>query len=341
MILFCVLIIPVLYILIRVILYSIVKKNGKFSYDGFSAAGFAYNSEKDIFYSTRNAWQKNFGYTHLYDVAAPIFRMIVDTEPIRFKYNDKNWLITFWKGQYGIVTGAEIGIYCTTEKKVNKKTVYLPVNDNEMLNMDFILYKNNEVISKVKCKHWWLAIFKLGMFSKPKELSMDITLTFLDKEMLAAFLKSFKKLGYKDKHYKVFDNTFCFKYKKPRTRKVWTRTWITDAIRQHLNRKNVELYNKYLEDFIDDNKIDDYRKSNNNLIMVNDLLPDLLKNNSESKIESEAVIDNRTDRKIESKPIKKNISKKSETNIKNIIIRRKKSVIFLDSSVYPRTRVNK
>lgn len=284
-------IIPIICILIRIALLLIVKKYGKFSYDGFSAAGFAYSSKKDIFYSTKNAWQKNFGYTHAYDVLAPIFRMIIDTEPIKFYYNNKNWLITFWKGQYGIVTGAEVGIYCTKQQNVNKKTVYLPANDNEMLNMYLILYKNGEVITKVSARHWWLAIFKLGMFSWPKELSMDINITFLDHEMLEAFLNSFKKLGYSSKDFTIIDNTFCFKYIKPRTRKVWTRSWLLDKIRQFWNRKNADLYNKYLIDLIDDNGIDDSKTTENKkLIMVNELLPDLIKSTYEKQDDTKQIV---------------------------------------------------
>lgn len=278
MIILFLLIIPIIYLLIKIILYLIINKYGKFSYDGFSAAGFAYNSEKDIFYSTKNAWQKNFGYTHMYDVLAPIFNMIIDTEPVKFYYNNKNWLITFWKGQYGIVTGAEVGIYSTNEQKVNKKTVYLPVDNNEMLCIYLVLYKNGKVITKIISKHWWLAIFKLGMFSNPKELSVDINIIFPNQEMLQAFLKSFKKLGYTSKDFTIIGNAFCFKYIKPRTRKVWTRTWLTDKIRQSFNRKNVKLYNEYLVNLIENNKIDDSLNPNNNLIMINELLPDLLKN---------------------------------------------------------------
>lgn len=277
MIILCFIFIPIFYIIIKLILYFIVCKLGKFSYDGFSIAGFNYNSKKDVFYSTKNAWQKKFGYSHMYDVGAPIFRMIIDTEPIRFYYNNKNWLITFWKGQYGIVTGAEIGIYCTTEQRVNKKTIYLPANDNEMLNMSFVLLKNKNIIAKTAGKHWWLTVFKLGMFSKPKELVMDINMTFPNKQMLNAFLTSFKKLGYKDKDYKVIDNTFCFIFKKPKTHKVWTRNWLMDSIRQSFNHKNVNLYNKYLSDVIETNGIDDSKTNNKDLIMLKDLVPDVLK----------------------------------------------------------------
>lgn len=272
-----------IYLFIKLILFFVTKKFGKFSYDGISVAGFSYNSEKDIFYSTRNAWQKNFGYSHLYDVAAPLFRMIIDTEPIRFSYNGKHWLITFWKGQYGIVTGAEIGIYNTKERKIRKNTVYLPVNDNEMLDMCFVLYKKGKKLIKIEAKHWWLAAFKLGEFSKPKELDMDINLTFPNREMLESFVKSFKKLGYNNDDYRIIDRTFIFNYKKPKTRKVWTRFWMFDSISQALNKKNVNLYNRLLANSIDDNNYDD-SKNNGKVILLSGFVPDFLKGQTENDI---------------------------------------------------------
>lgn len=313
MIILFLVILPIFLILIKLILFLIVKKYGKISYDGLSVAGFAYHSEKDIFYSTKNAWQKNFGYTHMYDVFAPVFRMIIDTESIKFHYDNKNWLISFWKGQYGIVTGAEIGIYCTKNPKVNKKTLYLPVKDSEMLDMRLILYKKGEVLTKVEAKHWWLAIFKLGMFSKPKDLTMDVKLTFSNQDMLHAFLKSFKKLGYKEKHYTIINNTFYFTFIKPRTPRVWTRFWLADKIRQFFNKKNVELYNTYLGDLIDDNRKDD--SNSKNLIVLKDFLPDLLKGTTDE---------------IEVKRITKKIIDDKNNNI-----------VFLNSKVASFTRVNK
>lgn len=278
------LLIPVIYIIVRFILYLISYSYGKFSYDGFSAAGFKYNSKKDLFYSTKKPWQKSFGYGHIYDIAAPIFRMIIDTEPIKFYYNNKNWLISFWKGQYGITTGAEIGIYSTNNKRVNRNTIYEAVNPNEMLDMSFTLYKNGKKIMNVSDKHWWLTAFKLGMFSNPKDLSMDIKITFNEKGMLTAFLKSFKKLGYRNKDFKVVDNTFYFLYKKPHTTQVYTRTWLTDRIVQFKNRRNVELYNKYLSDLLETDGVDNSIVDNNdNLIMVNDLVPDILKNSEDDE----------------------------------------------------------
>ena len=288
MIIICLICTTLLYVLVKIILFFITSKFGKFSYDGLNVAGFSYDSENDLFYSTRNAWQKNFGYSHMYDLGAPLFRMIIDTEPIKFSYNNKQWLITFWKGQYGITTGAEIGIYSTKQEKVDNKTIYLPVSEDEMLDMSFILYKNKKRIIKISAKHWWLAAFKLGMFSNPSELSMDINITFPNKEMLSAFLKSFKKLGYKEKHYKIIDNTFIFNYRKPKTKKVWTRFFLTDFITQSLNKKNVNLYNKYLLDYLDNNKHDD-SGDNKNYILVSEFIPDFFKINSDSNIRNNIV----------------------------------------------------
>lgn len=282
-IIICCFLIPLIYVLLKLIICFFVKLFGRISFDGFSFAGFSYDTKKDIFYSTRNAWQKNFGYTHLYDVCAPLFQMIIDTEPVRFYYNNKNWLISFWKGQYGITTGAEVGVYCTNELEVDKKTVYLPAGDNEMLDMSFILYRKGKEITRIKAKHWWLAIFKLGMFTKPKDLTMHVAICFPDEEMLDAFLTSFKRIGYKDKDYKVTNNTFYFIFKKPKTRKVWTRSRGLDGIRQFFNHQNVKLYNKVLGDVIDKSGVENMPHKEEKIILVNDLIPDALHNKNNKK----------------------------------------------------------
>jgi hypothetical protein len=278
------LIIPLFYFPIKLILYIITTKYGKFSYNGISAFGFAYDKDSDIFYSTKDAWQKNFGYSHLYDVASPLFRIILDTESVKFYYNNKNWLITFWKGQYGIVTGAEIGVYYTNQKYITKKTLYFPA-EKDMLDMEFTLFYKGFKIASIKDLHWWLALFKIGMFSKPKDLTMDIKITFKDEDMLNAFLTAFKKLKYKEKDYTVINNTLSFTYIKPHTHKVWTRIWLFDLIRQFWNKQNVKLYDKYLSDAIATNN-----KENEKLILLDKFIPDILKNNSNTSSKKANVI---------------------------------------------------
>ena len=82
------------------------------------AAGFAYEPKGDYFYSLMDCWQRKVGYCRLYDEGSPLFNMIMDCEPVTFSYAGKRWLIELWKGQYGITTGAEIGIYNTSREDV-------------------------------------------------------------------------------------------------------------------------------------------------------------------------------------------------------------------------------
>lgn len=333
------LLLPFLYVPIKLILCLIVAKFGKLSYDGFSALGFSYDSTKDLFYTTRNAWQRHFGYCYLYDLSAPIFRMIIDTESVRFYYNNKNWLISFWKGQYGMTTGGEVGIYYTNQKIVDKKTLYFPVADNYLLDMKINLYKNDQLIASASDKHWWLGIFKLGMFSRPKDLKMDVCITFPNKVMLDAFLKAFVKLGYRYKDYKVDGNIFRFTFKKPHTRKVWTRSWILDSIRQHYNKKNVMLYDRYLADLFDNNMIDDSIENNNNLIMLKDVVPDVLRNDKtgddHKDVENDVLEDiNKEIAYLPYTPIEKSIEKQFDF----LMPKQEKKDIYIAEDVYSPSR---
>ena len=48
---------------------------------------------------------------HSLRLRLPRFQMVFDALPIYFDYRGRTWLIELWKGQYGINTGAELGIY--------------------------------------------------------------------------------------------------------------------------------------------------------------------------------------------------------------------------------------
>ena len=82
--------------------------------------GFAYDLRRDIIYSLKHAWQREFGYGKLYDEMAPVMNMVIHSEPIYFEYDNRRWMIEFWKGQYGITTGAEVGIYVEKERDDEK-----------------------------------------------------------------------------------------------------------------------------------------------------------------------------------------------------------------------------
>src|SRR5690242_20482520 len=74
-------------------------------------AGFLYDPDQDIIYSRMDALQRNFGYAFGYDAAALAMNAVIDCEPVFFDYDGKHWMIELWKGQYGLETGCEIGVY--------------------------------------------------------------------------------------------------------------------------------------------------------------------------------------------------------------------------------------
>lgn len=260
--------IPIIYTTLKFIINFFFYKFSNISYRGFNAFGFKYDEKKETFNSTINSWQRNFGYTRLYDVFSPILNIIIDTLPIVFNYDNKNWLITFWKGQYGMTTGGEVGIYYTDCKYIDKNTFFFPIKNKDMLDIELCLYKKNKYITQIKDKHWWLATFKLGMFSNPKDLSLTVKITFKNKEMLHCFLKSFKKYHYSKKLYYTKDNVFYFNFKKSHAKKVWTRFFLTDMIIQNYNKKRVKFYNEFIKDNV----------NNENGIPINDYIPDIFKN---------------------------------------------------------------
>ena len=106
--------------------------------------GYCYEPVQDIFSTIHNPWQRNFGFTHAYDVSAPYFNMVYDYQTVYFDYDGKTWLIEFWKGQYGINTGCEIGIYhADTIISPDKypSAMFNAVADDEMLPFNITLRK--------------------------------------------------------------------------------------------------------------------------------------------------------------------------------------------------------
>jgi hypothetical protein len=212
-------------------------------------AGYSYDSRQDIFYSNLDAWQRNMGFCRLYDEASAPFGMIIDCEPIYFEYDGKSWLIELWKGQYDLTTGGEIGVYTNEAPDLDipglfTGTFYNCASDADRLEMTFSLKRNGEKLFKRKDKHWWLTGFKLGEFSEPSELIMNIKITLKDKQMCNAFVRGLRKAGYSEDEIYIMENTVGLKFNKPHTAQPITRTKETDWI---IQKKNKLLCEKYQE----------------------------------------------------------------------------------------------
>jgi len=218
--------------------------------------GFAYEPNQDIFYSIMNPWQRELGYCRLYDEASAALSMIIDCEPITFEYNGRKWLIEFWKGQYGMNTGGEIGIYYTTGPSiiipgVFNGTFYHCVEDNDRINMSFALRKKGNLLFTRSGFHWWLTGFKLGEFSKPKELTMDIIIELYDKRMAYTFVNALVKAGYKEDEYQVQGNKVYIHYDKPHSPQPVTRTAFTDFIMLKNDENLCDSYMDITKDYTD------------------------------------------------------------------------------------------
>ena len=119
--------------------------------------GFFYLPDQDIITSAQNAWQRNFGYHALFDKSASRFSMVFDCEPIYFNYQDRTWMIEFWKGQYGINTGCEVGVYKADRllrPSERKHTLFYGVSGCEMLPLEIRLCKNGRPLFALSKCHW-------------------------------------------------------------------------------------------------------------------------------------------------------------------------------------------
>lgn len=209
-------------------------------------AGYSYDPVQDIFYSTIDPWQKDMGYCRLYNEASALFGMIIDCEPIYFSYRGKKWMISFWKGQYDLVTGCEIGVY--TEKfnlnvpEIFKGIFFRSVSKDDYLQMSLTLKKKDQILFTREGKHWWLTGFKLGEFSEPFELSMDVKIVLRDEIMRDAFITGLRDAGYSDSEFNVEGNSVLFTFDIPHTKQPMTRTAKTDNLIQRKNKLLCDLY---------------------------------------------------------------------------------------------------
>ena len=210
------------------------------------AAGFAYEPRGDYFYSRMYCWQRKTGYCRLYDEGASLFNMIMDCEPVTFSYGGKRWLIELWKGQYGITTGGEIGVYNTHLEDIHTSrftgTFYENISDAERLPLSFVLRRNKTVIIKRKALHWWLTGFRLGEFSQPSALVMDAKIRFPNREMCAAFVEGLKNIGYRKGEFTVFRTTVTLRFDKPHSPQPPAQEGLSKMMVQQTNKNNCGLY---------------------------------------------------------------------------------------------------
>lgn len=156
--------------------------------DALHAAGYEYDAEQQIFYSTLNPWQRHFGFGDIYDDAAAYVNMRYTTFKADFTYDGLLWRLQWWKGQYGILEGAEMGVY--TKQPDSTSDFYECAADDRLLEMSFEYYRTisdynnkNRLFIREEQEHWWLTGFKVGYTVGSNKSVLKATLKAYDKKM--------------------------------------------------------------------------------------------------------------------------------------------------------------
>ncbi len=157
---------------------------------------YQYSYIDDYYYTNdKDAWQYDFGFGKIYDIAAPYILLEYDYVRIFFTYEDKDWMLQMWKGQYGMIFyGGEIGIYNRehSEDGVSEWAMYECPAEEDWLMMEMTLYHQDlsgryvREFTREYDKYWWCTGFKNGHLREQEpadELRMVGRITLKDEEM--------------------------------------------------------------------------------------------------------------------------------------------------------------
>lgn len=169
--------------------------------------GYTYVRDQDLISTRNDAWQRQAGYTALFDKAALTLNMVFDALPIYFDYRGRTWLIELWKGQYGMNAGAEVGIYHADRLLSPEEYAtahFQAVPDDERLPVTFKLLHGEKLLAAMSRTTWWLTAFLVGMFTKPSHLTLEVTIGFPCPEMQSQFLEALDRIGRENKSLQFF-----------------------------------------------------------------------------------------------------------------------------------------
>lgn len=172
---------------------------------------YKYSYTDDYYYTNdKDCWQHNFGFAKFYDIVAPYMLLEYDYVRVYFTYDNRDWMIQMWKGQYGLLFyGSEMGIYRRdiTEEEPGLFTFYGCPTERDWIKMEMTLYHDEtgngnyvRELTRDYDDYWWCTGFKSGHLRREEpatELRMTGRLTLKDEEMTALFVEGLKECGFK------------------------------------------------------------------------------------------------------------------------------------------------
>lgn len=170
---------------------------------------YQYSYVDDYYYTNdKEAWQYNFGFGKIYDVVSPYILLEYDYIRVFFTYEDKDWMLQMWKGQYGLVFyGGEIGIYNRphADDGMPEWTFFNCPADEDWLDMEMTLWHEEldgtwtREFTREYDKYWWCTGFKNGHLRQEEpadELRLTGRITFKDEEMTEIVTKGLIECGF-------------------------------------------------------------------------------------------------------------------------------------------------
>lgn len=172
---------------------------------------FRYDYQNNCYYANdKNSWQKDFGFMRIYDILAPYCGMEYDYIRVFFTYENEDFMLQLWKGQYVAYYGCEVGLYSKEHdgKAVNDFTFFTAAEQQYWPTMDVSLYHQVEegsdeyefVFKRPVGKYWWCTGFYEGELRQKEpadELRVVSTLTMDSEEMAALLSDGLQKCGFK------------------------------------------------------------------------------------------------------------------------------------------------
>ena len=171
-------------------IYYNVETNTFTNLEGDAALlGYLLDVEEGYLFTGRNIWQRNFGFSPIYDFISYVtpYFMQYTTKRIRFDYGDKEWMIQLWKGRYFITNGGEVGIY--TRPKGTPGSFYQCASDEESLDMTLdVTHGDVDVLHMPKQHNWWISGYQFNDTTYPADsFRLVSTITMKEADMLSAF----------------------------------------------------------------------------------------------------------------------------------------------------------
>lgn len=180
---------------------NLLEKNPLLSYQ--------YSYIDDYYYANdKKCWQDQFGFARIYDILAPYIALEYDYTRVFFTYEGQDFMVQFWKGQYGYVFyGSEIGIYSKPAdgKDVGWFTFFKKPDEKYWPKMEMTLYHQNlqgeyiREFTRDYDTYWWCTGFKPGhlrVVEPANELRTVNRITFKDKEMAKLFANGLADCGF-------------------------------------------------------------------------------------------------------------------------------------------------